>query len=110
MFDNYSPYSENCIFHPPTHRVASDVCVVPIEDIETDHVSPELPPTTLSSSNRRHSSSSKRAGKLVEMDTLPGTPSTEHTAVSLESGSHCGSSVSSEVSVKSSDMLLPGNK
>ncbi len=103
-------YSVTCLYSLlHTHRVADDVCVIPIEDIETDHVSPELPPTPLSSSTRRHSSGSKK-GKLADMDTLPGTPNTDHTAISLESSSHCGSSVSSEVSVKSSDMLLPGNK
>ena len=92
--------------HVP-HR--DDVCVVPIEDevLSTDNVcpAPEQPPTTVTMETHKPSGGQV---KLLEVN-LPGTPVNDHTVISLDAAdsSHCGSSVSSDASVKSSDMLLP---
>ena len=93
-----------------THKV-EDVCVVPIEDEaqETDGVS-SLPAQTPTRTTPLRKSSASKVYEVRE-ECLPGTPITDHVTVSLDEESlHCGSSASSEISVKSSDMLLPGSK
>ncbi len=85
------------------------MCVVPIEDevLSTDNVSPtpEQPPTTVTMTTDKPSGGPV---KMLEVN-LPGTPVNDHTVISLDAAdsSHCGSSVSSDGSIKSSDMLLP---
>lgn len=102
--------------------------MIPIEDetLETDDVSP-IPANPPSVTNKHGANQSSRREVYEvgeECVPLPGTPTNDqhHVTISLSGedkqdegkvcsdGINCGSSVSSDTSMKSTDMLLPANK